>query len=230
MKTISYYEFKSQFKSIKAVLIIALLLVVTLGSAKLFQSFQVQTKELGFDGMYIAGLVALLTIAGPLFVSALSHDSINRETHTRTMRFLVTKVSRAEIVIGKFIGMFAFWVVCLAVVSLALIPFSGTFYVREYIVILLFMAYFCGLFLFLSTVITKPSLSLFIGTVLAIGLPVVGFWGLVDNSNVVIRFVNYVMPYFYFDETTGYLGYLVLPAMTALFVAASCWLVKGRDL
>lgn len=230
MITIGIHEFKNLFKSIRSVLIILLLLVATLGSASIMDNFSDEIQEMGLDGIYIAGLYALLVIAGPLFVLGLSHDVINKEIHSRTIRFLVTKTSRNQIVLGKFLGILAFWFFCIFISSLLLIPFSGKFYIVEIFDLVIFIGYFIALALFLSTVISKPGLTMFIGLLLSIILPVLGMWGILSPENFILKVISLITPYYYLGLENKVVTYIVLPLITALLVIGSLSILKRRDL
>jgi ABC-2 type transport system permease protein len=112
---------------------------------------------------------------------------INREIHLRTMRFLVTKTTRDKIILGKFLGVSFFWFICLFIAISLTIPFSKQFYFIQLLKTMIFVTYFVSLSLFLSTVFNKPSLSMFVGIVLAIALPIIGFWSIVSENNIYVQ-------------------------------------------
>lgn len=228
MTAICLREFKSLFKSVRSIIIIFILLGGTLGTAKLLSQFNSELKEFGLDNAYVAGLFFLLLVLGPLFVTSLSHDVINRETHSRTIRFLVTKLSRDKIVIAKFLGISFFWFICIFVSLLLLIPFSKTFYFFDLIVAFLFITYFIALSLLFSTVISKPGLSMFIGITLSIAFPILGFWGMLSKDLIVLKIFSYVTPYFYVgQEETFYVFFI--PIWTLLFLITSVIINRRRD-
>lgn len=230
MIAICIHEFKNLFKSIRSVLIILLLLGVTIGTASLLEKFAEEIQEMGLGGIYIAGLYALLMIAGPLFVLGLSHDVINKETHSRTIRFLVTKTSRNQIILGKFLGVLSFWFSCIFISSLLVIPFSGEFYAVELIDLIIFIGYFVALALFLSTAISKPGLTMFIGLLLSIALPVLGIWGILSPENNVLKIISFLTPYYYLGQENTVLTYIMLPVLTVLLVTSSLFMLRRRDL
>ncbi len=92
MFAITLREFKSLFQSIRAILIIVVLFGVTIGSAKLVSQFKGQLSDLGLgDNAYIIGLMLLLFLASPLFVTSISHSSVNKEMNRRRFVFLRRK-------------------------------------------------------------------------------------------------------------------------------------------
>ncbi|WP_377890678.1 ABC transporter permease [Alkalihalobacillus sp. R86527] len=228
MAAICMREFISLFKSIRSIIIIAVLLGVTLGTAKLMSNFSGELSEMGLDSPYIAGLTGLLMLAGPLFVMSLSHDTVNREAHSRTMRFLVTKISINRIVLGKFLGIMLFWSVCLFISIILLIPFAKAFYAKELIETMCYMSYFVTLALFLSSVIRKPGLSLFIGMVVSIALPLLGFWGAFTETKVVLIAFSYITPYFYISQESTNFVYFI-PLLSSVLLGLSLLLSKKRD-
>ncbi|WP_214858967.1 ABC transporter permease subunit [Exiguobacterium sp. s191] len=229
MFAISLREFKSLFQSIRAIIIIVVLFGVTAGSAKLVSQFKSELSGLGLgDNAYVIGLMLLLFLAAPLFVTSISHSSVNKELESKTIRFLATKTSRESIIFGKFLGNVSFWVVCLTVALLLIIPFSKSFYFVDLIQSIIFVSYFIGLSLFLSTLVSNSSLTMFSGIVISIALPVMGMWSLL-SKNVVVDALSYLTPYFYYtNENTSY-TYLVL-IHTAVFVILSLIIFKRRDL
>ena len=228
MVSLSAREFKSLFKSVRSILIIILLFAVTLGTAQLLSKFNSEFNSLGLDNEYMVGLVSLVMILGPLFVVSLSHDIINNETSTKTMRFLVTKISREKIILGKFFGIVCFWTLCLLISTLLLIPFSKTFYFREFIEVVLFLSYFSGLSIFLSTIIDRPRLSMFIGMIIAIILPIIGIWGLVSSDTMIVKILNLLTPYYYLSKEEVIFPYFIL-ILTTVFICASILNLRKKD-
>ncbi|WP_152657788.1 ABC transporter permease [Oceanobacillus sp. CFH 90083] len=231
MFTVGLREFRSLFTSIRSILIIAVLFGVTVGAARLVRQFEAPLQELGLgQDAYVMGLMLLLILAAPLFVTSLSHSIVNKEIDTRTIRFLATKTSRSNIILGKFIGSFLFWSVCITVALLLIIPFSKSFSVLNLIQAIIFVSYFIGLTLFLSTIISKPSLSMFLGIIISIALPVLGLWS-TGTDNLFIKTLGYVTPYFYYmqEENDHYYTYFVA-FFPILFIVLSLFIFRKRDL
>ncbi|WP_077603502.1 ABC transporter permease [Oceanobacillus sojae] len=231
MLTVGFREFKSLFSSIRSIVIIVVLFGVTIGSARLVRQFEAPLQELGLgNDAYAMGLMLLLILAAPLFVTSLSHNIVNKEMDTRTIRFLATKTSRSNIILGKFIGSFLFWAVCITVALLLIIPFSKSFSIVNLVQSIIFVSYFVGLTLFLSTIIPKPSLSMFLGIIISIALPVLGLWS-AGTDNLFIKAVGYVTPYFYYmqEESNNYYAYFVA-FFPILFILLSVFIFRKRDL
>ncbi|GGP09084.1 ABC transporter permease [Oceanobacillus neutriphilus] len=231
MFTVGFREFKSLFTSIRSILIIVVLFGVTAGTAKLVRQFEAPLHELGLgNDAYAMGLMLLLILAASLFVTGLSHNIVNKEIDTRTIRFLATKTSRRNIIIGKFIGSFLFWAICITVALLLIIPFSKSFSMLTLVQSIIFVSYFIGLTLFLSTIIPKPSLSMFLGIIISIALPVLGLWSS-GTDNLFVKVIGYVTPYFYYlqEEDSYYYSYFVV-LFPILFILLSLVIFRKRDL
>lgn len=117
MFAIAKREFFQLFKGFKSIAIILMLLVPTYYFAKFSSMFEsaLELTPDEADMAHSAGLLVVMIVFGQLFVMGLSHDTMNREMHERTMRFLLTRTSRRSIVAGKFLGILAFWFACITV-------------------------------------------------------------------------------------------------------------------
>ena len=229
MLTIGLREFQNLFKSVRSVIIILFIFSVTLGIAKLISQYKEVLSEAGLDGnVYMGGLLFIIISAGPLFVASLSHNAINQEVQSRTIRFLATKVSREKIVLGKFLGIAMYWVVCILVASLLIFPFTKGFYFNQFMEALIFILYFIGLAIFLSTLIEKPGMTMFLGIILAILLPIIGLWSL-GTDNLIIDLLSYLTPYFYYNLEESLYTYVVL-IFPILFLFGSILLIRKKDL
>lgn len=229
MFAISTREFKSLFQSIRAIIIVILLFGVTVGSAKLVNQFETQLSELGLeDNAYVGGLMLLLFMAAPLFVTSLSHSLVNKDIESKTIRFLATKTSRDNIILGKFLGSILFWITCLVIAMVLIIPFSNAFYFVDLVQSIIFVSYFIGLTLFLSTIISNSSLTMFLGITVSIALPVLGIWSLLSD-NVFVDAISYVTPYFYYThESTNYTYFVAI--FTLVFLVLSLIVFRRRNL
>ncbi|WP_173224351.1 ABC transporter permease subunit [Paenibacillus alba] len=113
------------FKSFKSVAIILLFVVVSMSIAKFVQNNQALLEGFGNQSNpYLSGMRFLINVLGFLFVLTHSHDFLNREIENQTIRFLVTKTSKMAIVIGKYLGIFLFWMTCVGI-SFERVPVRG---------------------------------------------------------------------------------------------------------
>ncbi|MEB2290399.1 ABC transporter permease subunit [Priestia megaterium] len=229
MFTICFREFKDLFKSIRSIIVILIIFGVTLGVAKILSQFGDQIKSFGLgSNVYAAGLLTLLLIAGPLFVTSLSHNVINQELHSRTIRFLATKISRDKIVFGKFLGVLLFWIVCLLTALLLVVPFSKAFYFPEFVQAVIYISYFIGMTFLISTIITKPSITMFLGIAMAIIMPVLGIWGTI-SENILLKTASHITPYFYYtQENTSYTYFVAF--FPVIFLLLTIFIMRKKEL
>jgi ABC-2 type transport system permease protein len=229
MFAIGFKEFKNLFKSFKSLVVISIIFGVTLGSAKLISIFQSQLHQLGMnDSPYATGLLIIILLASPLFIFALSHNAINEEYRSRTIRFIATKTSRENIIFGKFFGTLFFWIVCLTIVVILLTFFSGHFYFSELIQSIIYVSYFIGLTILLSTVISRPGITGFLGIVLSIAVTIIGLWS-IGSKNLLLKIFSYITPYFFYSQDNENYTYLVL-IFPILFLGLSLMILRRRDL
>ena len=228
MFAVGLKEFKSLFKSIRSIIIILFIFGVTLGAAKLISQYQIQLQSLGIgDNAYVGGLFVILFVAGPIFVTSLSHNIINKEVSSKTIRFLATKTSRENIVLGKFFGNVLFWTTCVLLSLLLIVPFAKTFYFAEFIQSVIFISYFIGLTVLLSVLINKPMLTLFLGIIFAFVFPVLGFWHLASD-NLFLKIFSYITPYFYYSQEQSFYAYFVV-IFPIVFVLLSLIIMRKKD-
>lgn len=153
---------------------------------------------------------------------------MNKEVYSRTVRFLVTKTSRSSILLGKFLGNFLFWVVCLTISFILIMPFSNAFYFLELIQSIIFISYFLGFSLLLSTIISSPSITMFLGITISIILPIIGMIS-IGTTNVFIQIVSYITPYYYFTNDQTDFTYIVV-IFPVIFLLISIITLRKRDL
>lgn len=220
MYIIGKREFFSLFKGIKSIMIIVILLVTSYYSAKfsnlLTSEIDLTAKEA--ENIYTIGLLALLFLFGQLFVMGLSHDTMNRETHERTIRFLVTRTSRSSIVLGKFFGIWLFWFVCLTVSFLLISIFAKKIDVFIFLQIMSLLTYQIALTILFSVLIPKPGFTMFLGTVLGLTFPILGLW-LTFTSNVWVSWLKFITPFYYLDRDDYTFWVIVLLAGIMLGIA-----------
>lgn len=222
-------EFKSLFKSIRSFIIIGIIFGATFGISKLVSLFQGHLQEHGFgDDVYASGLLLLVLLLGPLFVFALSHDSINKETSSRTIRFIATKTSRDNIIIGKFLGTLLFWTICLTITLFLVAIFSKTFYFLTLIQALIYIAYFISLALLLSVLIPRPAITTFLGTTLSMAFTALGVWS-IGSDKVWLKIYSYITPYYYYGNESMQYTYFV-SIFPLVILAISLILMRKKDL
>ena len=209
MIAIAKHEFWQLFKSVKSILVIVILLgasyFVSKNGAELLAL--IDGRE-GDKEVYYSGLALILLLFGPLFTFALSHDVINREVSNKTIRFLLTRTSHANILIGKLLGVLSFWFVCLACCYVVIIIYAKHVELYLFLQMMLLLLFSVSLAFLLSVIVTKPFMSMFISVVLGLALPVVSlllvstekWWGL----------FGYITPYQYLQNDDWKIIFMVL--------------------
>ncbi|UQZ73949.1 hypothetical protein C2I17_04850 [Niallia circulans] len=228
MLTIGKREFLQLFKGFKSILLILVFLVTSYYSAKfadgIAEAMELTAQEAG--EAHLVGLLFLVMFFGHLFVASLSHDSINKEIRERTMRFLVTKTTRFSIIVGKFLGIWMFWFVCLflSFLIIALTTEKIDFLVFTQTMSLLTLQ--ISFILLMSVLINKPGATMFLGILGGILLPILGGW-FVLTSNPAISWLKYVSPFYYLDLNEY--SFLVLLVVAGILIYLTNLLFKRRE-
>ncbi|GGE83835.1 ABC-2 type transport system permease protein [Priestia taiwanensis] len=182
--------------------------------------------DVGKDG-YALGTLFIVFALGFLFIASLSHDQINREVSSRTMRFLVTKTGRTNILLGKYLGVWLFWLFCISA-SFILITFvSGNFLWYGLLECMVFLSVALAFNLIFSIILPKPALSMFFGITFALVFPGISFWAIYSDK-IYISWFKYITPYYYSTLGEYYLLINILYAGVLFLIAATIF--KGRDL
>ncbi|MFJ7939082.1 ABC transporter permease [Peribacillus sp. NPDC096622] len=228
MYIIGKREFINLFKGIKSVIIVMMLLVTSYYSAKfsnvLESGMELTAKEA--ENIHTVGLLTLIVLFGQLFVMGLSHDSLNRETHERTIRFLVTRTSRTSIILGKFLGIWLFWLICLMISFLLISIFSQKIDVFIFSQIMSLLTYQIGLTILLSVLIPKPGITMFLGIMVGLAFPIIGFW-VSFTSNVWVSWMKFINPYYYLirEDYT----FLVIVLFAGIMLVIANLIFKRRE-
>lgn len=221
MYEIGKREFIQLFKGIKSIIIILILLATSYYSAKfagllLTTGIEFTAKEA--EGIHFAGISVLLLVFGQLFVMGLSHDSINRETHERTIRFLITRTSRTSVLLGKFLGAWFFWVICVTISFVVISIFARKMDVFIFSQAMSLLTYQIALAILLSVLIPRPGYSMFIGVIIGLITPIFGMW-VTETSNIWMSWMKYITPYYYLVREDYTVFVIILLAVIMLFIA-----------
>src|SRR5690625_3621684 len=136
MWSIAKHESLQLLKSLKSILVLLFLLGSAYIGVKITEPLKDSLNMLAeTDPMIVEnealissiGLAFVVLIFGPMFALVLSHDAINKDVEQRTMRFLVTKISRRNIVLGKLVGHLLFWFTILTIAYLLVFVLSKQF-------------------------------------------------------------------------------------------------------
>lgn len=225
-------EFVDSFKSIRSILILLFITFVSYQSATFIHSNPGIVDEFVESGSqdgssYTAAIVLIILLFGFLFVFATSHDCINKEVELRTMRLLVTKMSRLQIMLGKFLGTMLFWIVTVSISFAILSMVAGSWFPKDYFQSMIFLFYIVSFVLLFSTVITKTKLTMFLGILLGITLPAIGLVATVIDKWYLVPF-KYILPYKYL---VGSNVLMLIPLFIGtIYLLISVLLMQRRDL
>ncbi|GAB6256816.1 ABC transporter permease [Peribacillus sp. NPDC055009] len=228
MYIIGKREFISLFKGIKSIIIVMMLLATSYYSAKfsdlLTSGIELTAREA--ENIHTVGLLILILFFGQLFVMGLSHDSLNRETHERTIRFLVTRTSRTSIILGKFLGIWLFWLICLTTSFLLTSVFSQKIDVFIFTQTMSLLTYQIGLTILLSVLIPKPGFTMFLGIMVGLAFPIIGLW-VSFTSNVWVSWMKFITPYYYLirEDYT----FLVIVILAGIMLVIANLIFKRRE-
>ncbi|WEA37342.1 ABC transporter permease [Lysinibacillus fusiformis] len=221
-------EFIQSFRSIFSLITIGIFIAVSYYLSDFVTNSSLLTGIKFAEAGYVSGLVFLIYIMGFLFIFSLFHDTINRETESRTIRFLVTKTSRSSIIVGKVLGIFSYWFICLLASFSIIAFFSHEFYIKTFGSLFVMLAYIVSLCVLLSCLIPKRSMSMFIGLLISMAIPTFGLWSLFSEK-LWLKIIKYMTPYHYMLEG-GTWGWLVVLLFAAIMVGVSILSLHRRDL
>lgn len=222
MWTIAKKEFINMLRSMKAIIVI---LIFTGGSFFVSNSLSQMTGKL--DGSeYYSSLRLFVFIFGYLFATILSHNAINSEIETKTIRLLLTKTSKTKFVLGKFLGILLFWAICLSVSFLSVSLLGKVFEPTQFIMVIVMMAYFNSIVLLLSAVIERSAMTNFLGLLIALAFPAIGLWVTLSIENP-LHSMQLLFPYYYILQGTIY---MVIPFVLAcLLIGCTILNVYRKD-
>lgn len=227
-------EFLDSFKSIRSILIILFITFVAYQSANFIQKNPalqglLEGEGTGIDesSLYTGAILLIFLLLGFLFVFAISHDILNKEIELKTIRLLVTKTSRIEIILGKFLGALLFWVVVLSLSFGILTLMTGEWFSRDYFTTLSYLFYMVSFVLLVSSIVPKTKLTMFLGIFFGIALPILGLASLASEKWY-LEGISYILPYRYLD---GSISLMFAPFVIGLiFVGLSIISLNRRDL
>ncbi|MFK9092689.1 ABC transporter permease [Bacillus salipaludis] len=221
-------EFLNLFKGVKSFIVIAILLVTSYYSAKfanvLMSGVELSSKEA--ENIHTVGLLGLLLLLGQLFIAGLSHDTINRETQERTMRFLVTRTSRTSILVGKFFGIWLFWISCITISFLLISIFAQKIDIFIFSQTISLVTCQISFTILLSVLIPRPGITMFLGVVTGLVFPILGFY-LVYTSNVWVKWVKFITPYYYLERED--FTFLVIFLLAGIMIFFASFIFNRRE-
>lgn len=225
-------EFTDSFKSIRSILIILFITFTSYQFATFINNNPSLLKDLignenGVNSIYPSAIMMVMKVFGFLFIFAISHDLINKEIETNTIRLVVSKISRLQFMIGKMLGTLIFWIVTITISFGILFIISGEWFLNEYIQIIMFVFYIISLVLLLSTLITNPKLTMFLGIFLGIILPILGLVAGTVDEGYITPF-KYILPYNYINSSVEL---MFIPfTIGLLFFIIAGFILQRKDL
>ncbi|MBM7583714.1 ABC-2 type transport system permease protein [Bacillus pakistanensis] len=228
MWAICLNEFRGHFKSIKSLIVVAMIFGITYLSADLMEtvSSKIDIGSVGND-VYAIGTILIVYLLGFFFITGLSHDQINREVTSRTIRFLVTKTSKTNILLGKYIGILFFWLFCMTVSFILISLVSKDFLWLGLLDCMTFLSVALALNLIFSIILPKPAISMFFGIIFALLFPALSVWSIYTDRFYVSWF-KFFTPYYY--SSLGEFYILINLVYAGCLLLLAIWLFKRRDL
>lgn len=119
MKAVFRKECQHQLLSFKSIFFVLLFIVLGISLEQLFSAVSIDIG--GIDNKTYAGsfyvIIKLAVILfGYLFSSILSHSCINREMENKSARLVISKISRTEYIVGKYLANIMFWIICFVLI------------------------------------------------------------------------------------------------------------------
>lgn len=183
------------------IILFAVLSFLSIYSASIIQMV-LPKSEIGGSVIYITSYLMLLFL-GPIFVIALSHNSISGEIENGTIRFIIPKINRSSFIVGKFMGLIILFSLIIGIVYMILY-FYGAFYMQIYIplypvsswfLLTLYFACFVGICLNISSLANNSSTALVLSIVSLIIL-------LAFSTGFKYELLKYLSPTWY-----GFIGF-----------------------
>ncbi|WP_054707346.1 ABC transporter permease subunit [Bacillus sp. JCM 19041] len=167
-------EFFQMMKSIKAIVVLILFIGSSYFIGSLLSDFG---SELEVDALgYSASTLILVFFFGFLFVLLLSHDYLNGEMESGTIRLLIVKLPRKQIILGKVIAIHLFWLICLVATYGISAFWSSMFDWQGLIQMYAVVTYAIGICSLLTVLIRRKTTTMIISLALGILIPAIGIW------------------------------------------------------
>lgn len=217
-------EFLNSFKSFKSIIIISFFTLTSFLTASFLSKNTSILGELNTGSAYTSSIKFLIFFLGFLFVFSVSHDVINKELDYQTIRLLVTKTSKFNIIFGKFLGVLMFWLASVTISFIIVSIYAHSWFTLDYITVLAVLCFIVGLNIFLSTIISKPGVTMFLGIFIGIIAPILGLWAAFSTKWYLFPF-RYILPYYYVTKSNGY---LILPFVMGIALLYLSYLIFQR--
>ena len=169
MKAVFRKECRHQLLSFKSIFFVLLFIVLGISLEQLFSAVSIDIG--GMDNKTYAGSFYVII---KLFSSILSHSCINREMENKSARLVISKISRTEYIVGKYLANIMFWIICFVLIYGGLFLKYRIFDISELVTNIVTLMYYNSIILLLSTVVRRGAASNFLGLAVSIALPYSG--------------------------------------------------------
>jgi ABC-2 type transport system permease protein len=198
---------RNEFKNSRVLITIILFLIISLLSIYSASIIQMLLPNSVISGsiIYITTFLVLLLL-GPIFVIALSHNSISSEIESGTIRFIIPKMNRSSFILGKFMGLIIVFSLIIGIVYVILFIYSALYMqtntplypLLSWFLLSLYFACFVGICLNISLLANNSSTALVLSITSLIIL-------LAFSTGFKYEFLKYLSPTWYsfigFDAT-----------------------------
>ena len=198
MKAVFWKECRHQLLSFRSAFFVLLFVILGISLEQLFSLAAIEIGGIDnktYAGSFYVVIKLAVILLGYLFASILSHGCINRETESKSARLIISKISRTEYIVGKYLANITFWVICFILIYGCLFLKYKVFDVSELITNTVTLIYYNSIIILLSVVMKRGVASNFLGLVVGIVLPFIGLYTMAKNS--ILRFL---FPYSYIFE------------------------------
>ena len=220
MLYILMHEFKLLFFKIKTVILAIILFGFVFGFGTALALLNVNEIS------YYLSLSFIFAIFGLIIISIQSNHIISAEEENTTIRLLITKATRLDIVLGKFLGIFLYWVVIVTIQYLLIFFKTGTIYFELYYSLISFIFFGCAFNIFISSISKTIIQSNFISLIVSILLT-----SIFINKWLSIE-TNFDWSIFFLPQTylVEYYNFAILSIFVGLiFILVSYLIIRKRD-
>ncbi|SDC79674.1 ABC transporter permease [Marinilactibacillus psychrotolerans] len=209
MISVALEELKRILKSIRTIIIILIFVLFSYGMSSTLSNVAGSSGD-DITAAY-SSIRLLVFILGYLFVSILSNNCINTEIETGSIKFVLAKINRPQFIVGKFIGIFLFWFICISTSVTVILFLTNQVDLSIFFMLICVVTYYISLCILLSVLVSRSSMTNFIGLIIGIMFPITGLW--VTLSDKWYSSFKYLFPYEYILKG-GYL--IVVPVLISI--------------
>jgi len=195
---------KNELRNTRVLITLAIFVILSLLSIYTSSIIQLLTAKSEISGNigYITSYLTLLLI-GPVFVIALSYDSVSREIESGTIRLIIPKIKRSSFIVGKFIGLNILFSLMVGIVFMVIYVYVAIdtqtylllYPVSSWFLLTLYFGCFIGICLNISSLADNSSAALVLSFTALIIL-------MIFSTGFKYEFLKYLTPTWY-----GFIGF-----------------------